>query len=157
MPSDLNVKFWTICLIRDGDYVLLLDRTHDEFKGFIPPGGKVAFPESFTSAAIREVYEETGLHVWDLTYKGIYEFVNPVKKDRYMIFNYMTEHFSGELTTHASEGKPNWIHIEDVEHLPMQPSIRRRFPYFFKEGTFEIHVVWDEENDQEGDIYIERT
>ncbi len=42
----VTYKMWTVCMIQDGDKVLLLDRQHDHFKGFIPPGGKVDFPES---------------------------------------------------------------------------------------------------------------
>ena len=42
-------------MIQNQDKVLLLDRQHDHFKGFIPPGGKVEFPESFVECAIREV------------------------------------------------------------------------------------------------------
>ena len=72
-------------MVQNGDYVLLINRQHDNFKGYIPPGGKVEFPESFTEAAIREVKEETGLEVSNLIYKGLDEYVNPEKNDRYMI------------------------------------------------------------------------
>ncbi|WP_311283411.1 NUDIX domain-containing protein [Rossellomorea marisflavi] len=85
----IHTKFWTLCLIKDGDRVLMIDRQHDDFTGFIPPGGKVEFPESFTAAAIREVKEETGLEVKNLQYKGIYEYVNPERMERYIIFNYL--------------------------------------------------------------------
>lgn len=57
-------------MVQDGDCILLLDRQHDQFKGFIPPGGKVEFPKSFTDAAIREVKDEAGLKVSDLVFKG---------------------------------------------------------------------------------------
>ncbi|MBM7631064.1 ADP-ribose pyrophosphatase YjhB (NUDIX family) [Geomicrobium sediminis] len=77
---DINDKFWTLCLIQHGDKVLLLDRNHDDFKGFIPPGGKVDFPESFVESTIREVKEETGLDIFNPQFKGIYEYVNPGKK-----------------------------------------------------------------------------
>lgn len=153
----INYRLWTVCLIQQGDYVLLLDRQHDDFKGFIPPGGKVEFPESLTEAAIREVKEETGLDVCNLRYKGLYEYVNPVKNDRYMIYNYLTTSFSGTLLENTQEGKPVWVHVNEVPRLPMQASIRRRFPLFFEEGTFEIQVEWNEEKNQEGKVSIKRT
>ena len=157
MGKEIHYKFWTVCLVQDGDYVLLLNREHDDFKGYIPPGGKVEFPESFTEAAIREVKEETGLEVSNLIYKGLYEYVNPEKKDRYIIFNYITSSFSGTVKDDSPEGKPVWVHKNKVSSLPMQASIRRRFPLFFEEGTFEIHVVWDQEKNIEGKVTIKRT
>jgi len=33
-------------LVRNDDKISLLDRQHDNFKGCIPPGGKVELPES---------------------------------------------------------------------------------------------------------------
>ncbi|MBB4824876.1 ADP-ribose pyrophosphatase YjhB (NUDIX family) [Sporosarcina luteola] len=70
MSKPVHYKFWTVCMVQDGDCILLLDRQHDQFKGFIPPGGKVEFPKSFTDAAIREVKDEAGLKVSDLVFKG---------------------------------------------------------------------------------------
>lgn len=157
MSIGINYKFWTVCMIQDNDKVLLLDRKHDNFQGFIPPGGKVDFPESFVECAIREVKEETGLEVSKLVFKGIYEYVNPQKNDRFIIFNYLTKDFKGELLNDSPEGKPVWVNIKDADLLPMQKSIRRRFPLFFKEGTFEIQVIWDNEKNDEGEVIIKHT
>jgi 8-oxo-dGTP diphosphatase len=157
MKEMINYKFWTMCLIQDNDKVLLLDRKHDDFKGFIPPGGKVEFPESFVEGAIREVKEETGLEVSNLVYKGLYEYVNTDKNDRYMIFNYITKDFQGELLQNSPEGKPMWVSIKEIEDLPMQESIKRRLPLFFEEGTFEFQVFWDNEKDIEGEVVLRRT
>jgi 8-oxo-dGTP diphosphatase len=140
MSQKTNYKIWTVCMIQDDDKVLLLDRQHGNFKGFIPPGGKVEFPESIVEGAVREVKEETGLEVSDLQFKGLYEYVNPTTKDRYMIFNYLAKNFKGQLLENSPEGKPVWTRIEEAYNLPMQKSIRRRFPLFFEEGTFEIQV-----------------
>ncbi len=137
-------------MIQNEDKVLLLDRQHDNFKGFIPPGGKVEFPESIVESAIREVREETGLEVSNLIYKGLYEYVNPVAMDRYMIFNYITKDFRGEVLKDSPEGKAVWVNIKEAYDLPMQDSIRRRFPLFFEDGTFEIQVEWNQAENKRG-------
>ncbi len=157
MSNSVNFKIWTICMIQKEDKVLLLDRQHDNFKGFIPPGGKVEFPESIVDSAIREVKEETGLEVCNLIYKGLYEYVNPVAMDRYMIFNYITKDFKGELLEEPPEEKVVWVNIEEAYNLPMQESIRRRFPLFFEDGTFEVQVEWNHEDNKEGKVTIKNT
>lgn len=151
----INYKFWTVCMIQNGDQVLLLNRTHDDFDGYIPPGGKVDFPESFTDSAIREVKEETGLDVKNIQLKILYEYVNPTKNARYIIYNYLATEFSGELSEGGKEGKPQWFPLAELDNLPMQASIRRRIPYFFKDGVTEIQVIWDEENNREGEIRVQ--
>lgn len=157
MKEKINYKIWTVCMIQDGDKVLLIDRQKDFFKGYIPPGGSVDFPESIINGAIREVKEETGLDVCNLKFKGYNEYVNPVTKDRYMIFNYLTRDFSGELLKNPPEGKLEWVNIKEAMNLPMQKSFQRRFPLFFEEGIFEIHVEWDDINNQEGKVTINRS
>ncbi len=151
----INTKFWTICMIQNGDQVLLLNRTHDEFDGYIPPGGKVDFPESFTDSAIREVKEETGLDVKNIQLKILYEYVNPTLNDRFIIYNYLATEFSGTLSEGGKEGRPQWFSLSELGNLPMQASIRRRIPYFFKDGVTEIQVIWDEENNREGEIRVQ--
>ena len=96
--SSVAYGMYTMCIVQDGDKVLLLNRPDKRgFPGFIGPGGKVDFPESLTDGAIREVYEETGLRVGGLRYKGLDEFVNLKTKNRYMVFNYVATAFEREL------------------------------------------------------------
>lgn len=143
----LKVDLYTMCLVQDGDKVLLINRPIEKgFPGFIGAGGKVDFPESLTEGAIREVREETGLIVKDLVYKGIDEFVDPKKNYRYMVFNYLATSFEGEMLDSPPEGGLHWVSIEEALSLPMQPWFERRFSLFFEEGTFEIYAIWDEEN-----------
>lgn len=144
MGQGTKHKIWTVVMIQNGDRVLLLDRQHDDFKGFIPPGGQVDFPESFVDGAIREVKEETGLEVSNLVFKGISQFVNPKANVRYMMMNYWTKDFKGELLENPPEGDLHWIKINEAKDLPMQEDIKLRFDLFFEPGTFEIQTIWNE-------------
>jgi 8-oxo-dGTP diphosphatase len=147
MSAEIKVDLYTMCIVQDGDRILLLNRPNKRgFPGYIGPGGKIDFPESLTDGAIREVWEETGLKVTKLVYKGLDEYVNPALNYRYMVFNYLATEFEGKLLDHPPEGELHWVTLEDAMDLPMQPWFRRRLPLFFEEGTFEIYVVWDEEN-----------
>ena len=52
-----------MCMLRQGDQVLVQDRNDPDWPGITFPGGHIEPGESFTDAVIREVQEETGLHI----------------------------------------------------------------------------------------------
>ncbi|PLR77364.1 DNA mismatch repair protein MutT [Bacillus sp. V3-13] len=144
---------YTLCMMVKGDKVLLIKRLEERgYPGFVAPGGKVDYPESLSAAAIREVKEETGLTVRNITYKGLDEYVNPQENIRHMVFNYLADDVEGELLDHPPEGELYWFHREEALQLPMQSWFRRKFPLFFEKGTFEIHTVWDAQNNREASI-----
>ncbi|MCM2674165.1 8-oxo-dGTP diphosphatase [Alkalicoccobacillus plakortidis] len=144
------VKLYTMCIVQNEKNEILLINRPDKlgFPGYIGPGGKVDFPESLTEGAIREVWEETGLRVGDLEYKGLDENIDPNENERYMVFNYLAKTYEGELLDDAPEGEPRWVSVEQALKLPMQWWFKRRLPLFFEPGTFEIYTLYDNKSEQ---------
>ncbi len=161
MPQNshnIEHRIYTMCMIQRNNEVLLIKRPdHRGFPGYIAPGGKVDFPESIVQAAKREVKEETGLLVSNLTFKGLDEYVNPKENVRYMVFNYWTDSFEGELLLNPPEGELSWVAIDTALNLPMQDWFKERFPLFFEIGTFEIQRVWDQDLDKQVAMTITHT
>jgi 8-oxo-dGTP diphosphatase len=148
-------RLFTMCMIQNGDKVLLIKRPDERgFPGYLAPGGKIDFPESLIDGAIREVKEETGLNVANLVFKGIDEYVNPKKNVRYMVFNYWTNTFQGELLEDPPEGELVWVQISKALELSMQSWFKERFPLFFEPGTFEIQRMWDADLDKQIELKL---
>lgn len=60
-----NVELTVLCLIEDGNKILLQNRIKKDWRDYAMPGGHVEPGESFVDAVIREMKEETGLTILD--------------------------------------------------------------------------------------------
>ena len=107
-----NIELTVLCLIQDGDKILLQNRVKKDWKGYTLPGGHVEPGESFVDAVKREMKEETGLDIINPKLAGIKQF--PIEDGRYIVLLFKTEQFSGELDS-SEEGQMEWI---DYSHLP---------------------------------------
>ncbi|WP_062104381.1 NUDIX domain-containing protein [Bacillus niameyensis] len=141
----IEATLLTMVIVHDEEQkrILLINRPSKlGFPGYLGPGGKIELTESFTEGAVRELREETGLHVKpeDLIYKGVDEYILQDENYRYVVFNYVATKYEGELLENPPEGEIQWVSLDEVLEIPMQPWFQRRLPYFFEEGTFEISI-----------------
>ncbi len=106
MSRTENVELTVLCLIEDGDRILLQNRVKKDWQGYTLPGGHVEPGESFVDAVIREMKEETGLTVEDPRLAGVKQF--PIENGRYVVLLFKATRWAGELVS-SEEGQMEWV------------------------------------------------
>ena len=108
MSRSEQAIFTNLCMVYDhAGNILVQGRLDPSWPGLCFPGGHVEPGESFVDSVIREVWEETGLTIESPKLCGTKQFQTK-KGERYVVFFYMTDKFSGELKC-SDEGNVFWI------------------------------------------------
>jgi 8-oxo-dGTP pyrophosphatase MutT (NUDIX family) len=110
------------CLVLDAEMVLLV--RHSYGSAWYLPGGAVEKGETLAEAARREVREECGIEVGDLTLLGIYYSHAEGKHDHVAIF--VAQGFTG--TPRAQSAEIDRLEFVPLRDLPADtsPATRRR-------------------------------
>ena len=114
MSRTENVELTVVCLLEDGDKILLQDRVKTDWHGYALPGGHVEKDESFLDAVKREMKEETGLEIRNPRLVGLKQF--PIDNGRYLVVLFKATEWSGELTS-LEEGKMEWVEYARLPEL----------------------------------------
>lgn len=109
-----NVELTVLCLIQDGNRILLQNRIKKDWQGYTLPGGHVEPGESFVDAVIREMKEETGLDILKPRLVGIKQF--PIDDGRYIVLLFKTESFSGQVVS-SDEGEMEWVECDRLSEI----------------------------------------
>ena len=135
MAEAEKVILTNMCMVYNGNNVLVLNRLDDKWKGLTFPGGHIERCESFTDAVIREVKEETGLTLTSYKYRGIVTFISDVWETEYMHL-FTADKFTGTIIT-CSEGTLEWVDNDILYSLPTWEGdriflelIRKDAPFF---------------------------
>ncbi|PWT27821.1 8-oxo-dGTP diphosphatase [Butyrivibrio fibrisolvens] len=113
------VELTVLCLIQDGEKILLQNRVKKDWKGYTLPGGHVEAGESFVDAVKREMKEEAGLNIQNPKLVGIKQF--PFKNEegvdcRYIVLLFKAEEFKGEVVS-SSEGEMTWVRYDQLSSM----------------------------------------
>ena len=131
-----KVEFTNMCMICDGDKVLVQNKVNCDWAGITFPGGHVEKGESFTDAVIREVLEETGLKISSPQLCGVKDWSNE-DGSRYMVLLYRTNKFEGNLTS-SEEGEVYWLSLEEMARLRLADGMDKMLTVFLNEDISEL-------------------
>ncbi len=124
---------------------VLVQERLKSWTGLSFPGGHVEQGESFIDSAVREVKEETGLDIRNLQTCGVIHWVHKTRKDRYIVFLYKTNDFSGELLEATDEGRVFWIDPEELKTKNLSSNFANYLPMFFSDEHAEAFGEWCED------------
>lgn len=139
--------FTNMILIRDqaAGRILMQERVKAGWAGITLPGGHLEPGESLQSAAVREALEETGLRVESPRFCGICHWCMPGSDDRYLIFLYRAESYTGELLPATREGRLFWVDEREVYTLALSSNMEYILPIVLGEGAQEAFGEWVED------------
>ena len=134
-----KVEFTNMCMVCDGDRVVVIDRQKKDWPGVTFPGGHIEEGESFTDAVIREVWEETGLTIVAPRLCGIKDWPEE-DGSRYMVLLYRADRFSGTLAS-SGEGEVSWVELDQLRSLPLADSMENMLRVFLEEDLSEQYYL----------------
>ncbi len=137
------VELTVLCLLTDGDRVLLQNRVKNDWKGYALPGGHVERGESFVDAVIREMREETGLTVIAPKLAGVKQF--PIEGGRYLVLLFRATRYTGELRS-SEEGQMAWIARDRLPRLQTVEDLSELLQVIESEDLTEFQYLVDGED-----------
>ena len=138
------IELANLCLISDGDRILLQNRVKRDWQGYALPGGHVEPKESIVEAVIREIYEETGLTIISPKLCGVKQF--QTEAGRYLVFLFKADRFTGELSS-SDEGEMHWVERSELASVPTVPDFAELLAVFDREDLTEFLYEKTPEND----------
>ena len=137
MSRQIPVTLTNMCMVRNGDYVLVQDRTDPHWPGVTFPGGHIESGESFTASVIREVYEETGLTIENPRLCGVKEWENS-DGSRYIVLLYKADRFSATVRS-SPDGKVCCAALSTLPSLRLSLDFEKLLEVFLRDDLSEFY------------------
>lgn len=116
---------------------------------WVGPGGHVDHDEDFLKAGIREVFEETGVHIDknNIRLKALAIHRRPYSNSTWILPIFRAEINEIVNLTNSDEGESKWIKISDLFEMEnVFPPAKYYFDHVLndKPGILYTNIIWDE-------------
>jgi 8-oxo-dGTP diphosphatase len=142
-----QTRIGTLCYLRQGGKTLMVHRIkkpNDMHQGkWNGLGGKLEPGETPEECAIREIYEESGLVMHNLVYKGLLTFPGFANEEDWYAFVFTGTEFSGELID-SPEGRLEWVEDDRLLNLNLWEGDRLFIPWLDRPGVFSGKLTYEE-------------
>ena len=111
-------------LIFDPEGRLFLMRSHKWAGKYVTPGGHVELGETLEAALRREVSEETGLAIHDITFVCTQEFIyDPAywRRRHFIFFDFACRTGATEVRLNDEAEEYVWVTVDEALRLPIEP------------------------------------
>lgn len=149
------MKLATLCYIRKDQHTLMMHRVKKEndmhagkWNGL---GGKLELGETPEECAIREIWEESGLIVKNLSLKGIITFPGFSNDEDWYTFLFVVDKFEGEMID-SPEGYLKWIPNDELLNLNLWPGDLVFIPWLEQPEFFSGKFVYKNKELVEHDV-----
>jgi 8-oxo-dGTP pyrophosphatase MutT (NUDIX family) len=145
-----DVKELAICqVLKNGSTFLLIKSDDGINKGkWNAPSGEVQKGESPAKAAMRHVFQQTGLYVSKVTSHGtIRLFLNGKNEFNYLMHVFSTKLFSGDLKPNI-KGEAKWFNAPDLPYYEMWADDKYWVNLVLQGKEFDADFFFDEKNEK---------
>ncbi|MGB4960406.1 MAG: NUDIX domain-containing protein [Saprospiraceae bacterium] len=143
MNNDGLKRAAVFCILQCQEQYLLLKRAKQPNVGkYVPVGGKIDPYESPESAVVREIMEETGIHIPRPKFSGVLIETSPTS------YNWISFIYKADIDfvppPYCDEGELFWISAGDLKNLDTPPTDHHIYMFIKAEQPFVFSAVYDE-------------
>lgn len=114
-------------VVNDRNEILLI--YHKKFNKYVQPGGKLNPGEEKWQAAVREVFEETGIEIEIVDFEPFGKEVYNNNVGRQIDYQYYAVPKNLDIVHNGESFSARWFSMDDIDTIPVVDDIREKFSF----------------------------